>query len=335
MKIDAELEVRSPADVQALARKAEATGFDCLWFNETKHDPFVQLALAAAGTKTVQMGSSIALAFTRSPTTMAYQAWDMQSLSNGRFILGLGSQVRGHIERRFGVRWEPPAPKMREYILALRAVWKCWQEGGDLDFQGRFYKLSLMTPFFNPGPIEHPRVPVFVAGVNPVMCGVAGKVGDGLHVHPLHTRRYLREVVIKGLEKGLTSANRRRDDVQVAASVFAAVGSSEAEIRAVKEAYRQQIAFYASTRTYKGLLELHGWGDVAERLRQLSLRADWENMSEEVTDEMLGEFVVEGSWEGIGDTLMRRYDGLADRLRLYLPYDGSEKWRTLVGQFKA
>jgi probable F420-dependent oxidoreductase len=335
LKIDAEIAVASPAEAPELARKAEEFGFDCLWVNETKHDPFVQLTLAAGQTKRISLGTSIALAFTRSPTTLAYTAWDLQNLSRGRLILGLGSQVKGHIERRFGVRWESPAPKMREFVMALREVWKSWQNGGKLDFEGRFYRLDLMTPFFNPGPIEKPRIPVYIAGVNAGMCRVAGAVGDGLHVHPLHTVRYLREVVIPGVERGLAKSGRRREEVSVAASVFAAVGDTHQEIKNVKESFRQQIAFYASTRTYRRLMELHGWGDVCDRLHTRSVKGEWDKMAGEVGDEMLGEFVVEGTWEEMGRVVPRRYSGLVDRVRLYLPFDGDAKWRRLVEGFRA
>lgn len=335
MKIDAELLVESPGDSPALASKAEEFGFDGVWVNETKHDPFVQLSLAAAATREIQLGTSIAVAFTRSPTTLAYTAWDLQSLSGGRLILGLGSQVKGHIERRFGMKWESPAPKMKEYVTALRAVWQSWQTGGGLSFDGRFYKLSLMTPFFSPGPIDDPRIPVFVAGVNEGMCRVAGEVGDGLHVHPLHSTKYLREVALAGLEKGLKKAGRKRADVEVTASVFAAVGGTAAEVRALKESYRQQVAFYSSTRTYMKLMELHGWEAVGERLHELSVRGEWQKMAGEVPDEMLGEFVVEGSWTEMAAVLMERYDGLVDRVRVYLPFDGGKGWRALVSGFRA
>lgn len=335
MRIDAETAVDSPAEIAQLSRKAEQFGFDCLWVNETKHDPFVQLALAAANTKEIGIGTSIALAFTRSPMTLAYAAWDLQSLSNGRFTLGLGSQVKGHIERRFGMKWESPAPKMREVVRALRSVWQSWQTGEKLDFNGRFFRLDLMTPFFSPGPIGQPRIPVYVAGVNAGMCRVAGEVGDGLHVHPLHTVKYLKEVLEPALAKGLARGDRARGELSVAASVFAAVGNSESEIRSVKEAYRDQIAFYGSTRTYRRLMELHGWGDICDRLHELSIKGEWDKMAAEVTDEVLHEFVVEGSWEAMGQNLKSRYGDLVDRVRLYFPFDGEERWRALVAGFRA
>jgi probable F420-dependent oxidoreductase len=335
LKIDAEVAVDSPAEAAELAKKAEAYGFDCFWVNETKHDPFVQLALAAASTDRIGLGTSIALAFTRSPTTLAYTGWDLQSVSDGRFILGLGSQVKGHIERRFGMRWEAPAPKMKEVVLALRSVWGSWQSGTKLDFRGRFFNLDLMTPFFTPGPIEHPVIPVYIAGVNEGMCRVAGAVADGLHVHPLHTVRYLREVILPALAKGAAKASRKKGDVVVAASVFSAVGETRTEVREVKEAMRQQIAFYASTRSYRKVMELHGWGDVCDRLHALSAKGEWGRMPSEVTDDILSEFVVEGSWEDMGAVLRKRYGPLVDRVRLYLPFDGDEKWRELVRGFRA
>jgi len=335
LKVDAELGVGSPAEAAELARKAEAYGFDCLWVNETKHDPFVQLAIAATSTARIGLGTSIALAFTRSPTTLAYSAWDVQSVSGGRLILGLGSQVKGHIERRFGMKWEAPALKMKEVVMALKSVWGSWQSGAKLDFGGRFYHLDLMTPFFDPGPIEHPTIPVYVAAVNEGMCRVAGAVADGLHVHPLHTTRYLREVVRPALDRGASKASRRKGDVVVAASVFAAVGETRDEVRQVREAMRQQIAFYASTRSYRKVMDLHGWGDVCDRLHSLSVNGEWQKMGLEVSDDMLSEFLVEGSWNEIGGAIMSKYGDLVDRVRLYLPFDGDEKWKSLVSGFRA
>jgi probable F420-dependent oxidoreductase len=334
LKVDAEVAVKSPSEAAELAVKAEAFGFDCFWCNETKHDPFVQLALAAEHTRQIALGTSIALAFTRSPTTLAYTAWDLQSLSSGRMILGLGSQVKGHIERRFGMKWEPPAPKMKEVILGLRAVWRSWQDGGKLDFQGRFVKLDLMTPFFSPGPIADPEIPIYVAAVNPGMCRVAGAVADGIHVHPLHTVRYLREVVIPSIEEGKAKAGRVKDSFSVAASVFAAPGETESERNKVRETIRGQVAFYASTRTYRKIMDLHGWGDVCDRLHALSSKGEWQKMASEVSDQMLDEFVVEGTWKEMGGALRKRYGGLVDRVRLYMPFDGRAGWKTLIRGFR-
>ena len=334
MKIDAEVAVSDASEAAGLAQRAEEFGFDCFWVNETKHDPFVQLATAAVSTRRIGLGTSIALAFTRSPTTLAYTSWDLQSLSKGRMTLGLGSQVKGHIERRFGMRWEPPAPKMKDEVLAIRSVWKSWQDGTKLGYDGRFFHLDLMTPFFSPGPISDPAIPIFIAGVNAGMCRVAGEVADGLHVHPLHTARYLREVIDPSLAEGAKKAGRSRKDISVAASVFAAVGGTAQEIENVREAFREQISFYASTRSYRKVMELHGWGDIADRLRELSMKGEWGRMKSEVTDEVLDEFVVEGSWEAIGRTIKERYGDLVDRVRLYLPFDGDDRWRSLVNGFR-
>jgi probable F420-dependent oxidoreductase len=335
LKIDAEVMVGSPGEATGLARKAEAFGFDCFWVNETKHDPFVQLALAAEATDGMGLGTSIALAFTRSPTTLAYTAWDLQNLSRGRLILGLGSQVKGHIERRFGMRWESPAPKMKEVVLALRSVWGSWQEGKQLSFEGRYFRLDLMTPFFNPGPIEHPEIPVYMAGVNEGMCRVAGEVADGLHVHPLHTARYIREVIRPAVARGTAKAGRKESEVAIAASVFAAVGENRHEVEKAREILRGQIAFYASTRSYRRVLELHGWGDVCERLHTLSTKGEWQKMASEIGDDMLSEFMVEGSWEDIGKSIQDKYRGLVDRVRSYVHFDGDERWRRLVRSFRA
>lgn len=335
MKVDAEIAVADPIEAAGLSKKAEAFGFGCLWVNETKHDPFVQIAVAAANTEKISLGTSIALAFTRSPTTLAYAAWDLQALSKGRLILGLGSQVKGHIERRFGVKWEAPAPKMKEVVQALRAVWRSWQDGSKLDFQGRYYQLSLMTPFFSPGPIMNSEIPIYVAAVNEGMCRVAGSAADGVHVHPLHTVRYLREVIQPALAMGAARVGRKRQDVATAVSVFAVVGETESQRKRVRETMREQVAFYASTRSYRRVMELHGWGDVCDRLHVLSTGGEWRKMSSEVGDDMLDEFSVEGSWEEMGGLLKKRYAGLADRVRLYFPFDGAPHWKQFVRGFRA
>jgi probable F420-dependent oxidoreductase len=334
LKLDVELLPADLSEVPELSKRAEGFGFDGVWVNETKHDPFVQLTLAATGTSTVELGTSIALAFTRSPTTLAYSSWDVQGLSNGRLILGLGSQVKGHVERRFGMKWERPAAKMKEVVSALRAIWRSWQKGERLDFHGEFFNLDLMTPFFDPGPLERPGIPIYVAAVNPGMCRLVGEVADGLHVHPLHTKRYLEEVALPALSRGLAASGRGRESVSVAASVFAAVGRSGREVELVRNAYRNQVAFYASTRTYRRVMELQGWGDVCDELHRLSLRREWEEMGRAVPDDVLDNFVVSGTWEQMGETLRRRYAGLADRVRLYLPFDGGEAWKRLVSGFR-
>jgi len=331
---DVELATKMVSKVSTLARAADGMGVGAVWANEIRHDPFVQLALAAANSQRVRLGTAIALAFTRSPMTLAYASWDIQNLSRGRLILGLGSQVKGHIERRFGMKWEPPVARMREVIRALRSIWGAWQTGERLEFEGRFYKINLMTPFFNPGPIEHPKIPIFLAGVNSRMCVLAGELCDGLHIHPLHTVRYVKERILGSVREGLAKSGRSRHQMQLAASVFVATGKNQAELRRAREECRRQVAFYASTRTYRGVLELHGWGDACDRLHTKSVSSDWDSMSQEVSDEMLREFVLEGLWEELPGLLRDRYEGVLDRVRLYTPFDGSAGWAGLARAFK-
>jgi len=302
------------------ARKVEALGYDCLWSAETQHDPFLPLAVAATVTSKIKLGTSIAVAFPRSPMILAHISWDLAKASGGRFILGLGSQVKGHNERRFSVKFESPAPKMREVVLALRAIWDCWQNGTKLDFKGQFFRFDLMTPFFNPGPIEHPRVPVFIAGVNPAMCRVAGEVCDGLHVHPFNSPKYLRELVRPAVEEGMAKAGRPRADFTYVTASFVVVGDTEPEIAQQKQAVKQQIAFYASTRTYEPVLAVHGWQDLVPQLHRKSVEGDWKGMAELITDEMLETYAVVGSHANIATRLEERYAGLLDRTAFYQPY---------------
>jgi probable F420-dependent oxidoreductase len=302
------------------ARKVEAIGYDCLWSAETKHDPYLPLAVAATATSTIRLGTSIAVAFPRSPMITAHIAWDLQKASDGRFILGLGSQVKGHNERRFSVKYESPAAKMREIVLALRAIWDCWQNGTKLNFKGQFYRFDLMTPFFNPGPIEHPQIPVYIAGVNEYMCRVAGEVCDGLHVHPFNSPKYLRESVHPWVETGLRTSGRSRKDFTYATSSFVVVGDTEGELAAARQAVKQQIAFYASTRTYEPVLAAHGWQDLTTHLHRKSVEGDWKGKADLISDEMVETYAVTGTYEDIGAKLKERYAGLLDRTALYQPY---------------
>jgi probable F420-dependent oxidoreductase len=310
-------------DLQSLpgfARKVEALGYDCLWSAETQHDPFLPLAVAATVTSSIRLGTSIAVAFARSPMITAHIAWDLQKASQGRFILGLGSQVKGHNERRFSVKYESPAPKMREIVLALRAIWDCWQNASKLNFKGQFYRFDLMTPFFNPGPIAHPKVPVYLAAVNEHMCRVAGEVGDGLHVHPFNSPKYLRESVRPWVEQGLRASGREQGDFVYTTSTFVVVGDTDAERAVAKQAVKQQIAFYASTRTYEPVLAAHGWQDLTAHLHRKSVEGDWKGMADLITDEMVDTYAVTGTYDDLGELIKQRYAGLLDRTALYQPY---------------
>jgi probable F420-dependent oxidoreductase len=316
-------------DVPGLAQAAEAVGFDAIWTSETQHDPFLPLTHVAAATSRLHFGTAVAIAFARSPMLVAHTAWDLAKQSNGRFMLGLGTQVQAHIERRFGMTWSPPVPRLREYVQALRAVWTAWQTGSRLNFRGSEYKLTLMTPFFSPGPIDRPDVSIFIAGVGTPLCKLAGEVADGFHVHPYHTRRYLSEVVLPAIAEGVKKADRIQEAIEIATMAFVALNKDEIA------AQRQQVAFYASTPSYRPVLDLHGWGRVGEELGSLAARGKWAEMPQLITDEILETFVIIGSWDDIADKLHAKYGGLLDRVGLYRPFVPGvedEQWRQLVNR---
>src|SRR5215212_233873 len=315
------------------ARAAESLGFAGLWSSETKHDAFLPLAIAAGATERIDLGTSVAIAFSRSPMEVAQTAWDLQDLSAGRFILGLGTQVKAHISRRFSMPWDRPAARLREYILALREIWESFQNEGPLEFKGEFYRHTLMTPFFDPGPIGHPEIPVYIAGVNTRLAALAGELGDGFHVHPFHSPEYVRRTVIPAIAEGASKEGRDPGAVELATSVFVVTGESEEEIEEGREKMRSQISFYASTPTYRTVLEAHGWQDVGEELGKLAREKRWNEMPGLVTDEMLGAFAVEAAPDELGAALRERYTGLIDRVALYIPFVSGERnsfWRTVV-----
>jgi probable F420-dependent oxidoreductase len=326
MKIDVSVLTPNLLDMPELARAAEAAGFAGLWTSETRHEPFLPLALAAEHTTRIELGTAIAVAFARSPTNLAHLAWDLARASHGRFILGLGTQVKAHVERRFGMPWESPTPKLREMILAIRALWQAWQGDGRVNFRGEFFKITLMTPFFNPGPIDQPDIPIYVAGVNEHLCRLAGELCQGLHVHPFHTTKYLREFVLPNIERGAASANRTRADVKLASTIF--VASDDAE----QQAARAQIAFYASTPTYRTVLALHGWEATGEKLSGLAARGRWDAMPALVTDEMLDAVAIVAPREQVPARIRERYTGLLDRVAFYLPFvpADADQWREVI-----
>jgi probable F420-dependent oxidoreductase len=337
MKIDTNIAVSGLREVPAMAQAAEAIGFDGIWASETSHDSFLMSTLMAEHTRHVRLGTAIAVAFPRSPGTLAYLAWDLAALSNGRFVLGLGSQVKAHNERRFGVKWEAPVAKLREVILALRALWDTWQNGTQLNFRGQFFKLTLMSPFFNPGPIAHPHIPIYIAGVNQGMCRLAGELGDGFHVHPFHSVRYLREVTLPTIEEGLHINGRQRSDIELVSNVFVIPSDTATERKAASRRVRQQIAFYASTPSYAPVMELHGWGDVREQLSRLAAKRRWTEMPALISDEMLHVFALSGTWEELPGKIKTRYEGLLDRVMYYLPFLPGEmdgQWRRAIEAFK-
>lgn len=328
MLLDALLPSTSLRDVPAIARAAEEFGFAGLWSSETQHDPLLPLALAAEHTQRLTLGTALAVAFARTPGAVAYPAWDLAQASRGRFILGLGTQVRAHIERRFGGEWpESPAGRMREFIASVRALWTSWQTGEKLDYRGRHYKLTLMSPFFDPGPIDTPAIPVYLAGVNPTMCRLAGEAADGLLVHPYHTRKYLDEVVRPAVAEGEQRSGRAPGSAALFVTAFVVPEPSMAG------AIRAQIAFYASTPAYKPVMECHGWGEAADELSRRARHGAWAEMGDLISDAMLDAFAVVAPWQDLGAALARRYRGRAARLAIYLPFRPGERdefWRDLA-----
>lgn len=324
--------------VEEAADRAVRLGFDGFFTAETSHDPFMPLALAAKATAHLTLGTAIAVAFPRSPTIMAHLAWDLANLSQGRFILGMGTQVKAHITRRFAGEWFSPGPRMRDYLLAMRAIFNTWQTGEPLQYEGAFYRLSLMTPFFNPGPIEHPDVPLAIAGVGPYMARLAGELCQGFHVHPFHTVRYLDEVVLPQMKSGAEAAGRNLSEIQRITTVFIVTGRDQAQIEKSMGPVKAQIAFYASTPDYAAVLELHGW-DVAEQLRSMSRRGQWAEMAELIPDEMVEEVAVVAPLDRLGDAIRRRYGDRIQRVGYYSPdkYGGlsDEDWAALVSATKA
>lgn len=337
MKLDAAVPIDAhPLPLIAhLAQAAEELGFAGLWTPETGHDAFLPLVLAAEHTRRITLGTAVAIAFPRSPMVTAQIAWDLAAYAQGRFILGLGTQIRAHIERRFGMPWGAPLARLREYIQALRAIWDCWQNGTQLDFRGQFYQHTLMTPFFSPGPIVHPDIPIYIAGVNTGLAQLAGELGDGFHVHPLNSVKYIQEIVKPNIAIGAERANRSPDAVTLAGSVFVISGHNEVATEALRASVRQQIAFYASTPTYRAILACHGWEHVGEKLSRLAATRRWAEMPALISDEMLHTFAVEASPAQLGSALRERYAGLLDRIALYMPFqpgEDDETWRDWIAE---
>jgi probable F420-dependent oxidoreductase len=322
-------------EAPARAAAARDSGYDGLESFELQHDPFLLAALAVGGAPGLDYGTSIAVAFARSPMTVAYSAWDLQALTGGRFHLGLGSQVKAHIERRFSMPWSHPAARMREYILALRAIWASWQNGAKLDFDGEFYRHTLMTPMFSPGPLPSGPPRVLLAAVGDAMTRVAGEVADGLIAHSFTTRRYIREVTLPTLQTGLDRGGRDRKDFDLVYAPFVVTGTDEKEMAASAAAARERIAFYASTPSYRGVLELHGWGDLQTSLNTLARQGKWQEMGGLIDDGMLAEFAVIAPLGELPAAYANWVGGLADRTS-FTPPEGVDAEATgeLIGSIK-
>ncbi len=331
MKLDAALPALPLSEVPRLAEAAESIGFDALWAAETQHDAFLPCTLIAEHSTRLRFGTAIAVSFARSPANLAYTAWDLAAQSGGRFILGLGTQVKAHIERRFGMPWPNSVTgKLREQILAIRSLWDCWQHGTRLNFRGSHYRLTLMTPFFNPGPIDHPEIPIYIAGVNTGLARLAGELCDGFVVHPFHSPRYLKDVILPAVEAGLHKSGRKRQDISLSVTAFVATSPEE------EASARSGLAFYASTPSYRPVMALHGWEGIAEKLSAHAARGEWDPMPSLLTDEMLRTFCLVVAESDLAPALKERYSGLADRVTLYSAFNPGEKdafWRRLAASF--
>jgi probable F420-dependent oxidoreductase len=335
MKVDGAIAL-DPLDAADSARAAEKAGYDGAWCPETNHDPFVSLTLAAEHTGRLEIGTSIAVAFARNPMSMATTANDLQLLSKGRLMLGLGSQIRPHIEYRFSMPWSHPAPRMREFIAAMRAIWASWNDGTRLGFRGDYYTHTLMTPFFNPGPNPYGPPNVFLAGVGRLMTRVAGEVCDGFLCHGFTTERYLKEVTIPALEKGRAKVGKTLDGFEVAGSCFVVTGATDEEVKAADAMVRSQIAFYGSTPAYRAVLDLHGWGDLYKELNYLSKEGEWAKMADLIDDEVLGTFAVVAEPDRVAPELLERYGGVVTRVSFYMPgTTDAAKWSGVVEALQA
>ena len=326
-------------DVGEAAREREEVGYSGLWTAETAHDPFLPLVLAAEHTQEIELGTQIAVAFARNPMLLANIGWDLQSYSKGRFILGLGSQIKPHITKRFSMEWSHPAPRMREMIMAVRAIWDTWLNGTPLDFRGEFYKHTLMTPFFAPpaadlGDFGVPKI--FLAGVGELMTEVAGEVCDGFICHGFTTEKYLREVTLPALERGRAKAGKTMEGFEMTGPMFVVTGNDAEEMERAAQGTRQQIAFYGSTPAYRGVLELHGWGGVQDELNALSKQGKWKEMGDLIDDDMLNAFAVVAEPEAVAPELGKRFADVMNRIAFYVPYASNpERWRAVMEEVKA
>jgi probable F420-dependent oxidoreductase len=330
--LDAQISPLTPlSQVPEVARAAEETGFDVVWVAETQHNPFLPCALVAEHTKRLRFGTAIAVSFARSPAVMAHTAWDLAEASEGRFILGLGTQVKAHIERRFGMTWPGSVVgKLGEQIGAIRAFWRAWQVGERLSYKGEYYNITLSSPFFTPPPIKYPEIPIYIAGVNTGLARLAGESADGFHAHPFHTPGYLEEVILPAIGEGTAKAERSRQDVSVVTHAFVVTNSQE------REFVRQQVSFYASTPSYRRVMEHHGWGEIREKLSDLASKQRWAEMPGLIDDTILAYFATVADADELAGALRERYEGIADRITVYVPFVPGERdgfWRQLCKGF--
>jgi len=319
MEVDTSIPLDDWQAIAGVARRAESLGFDGVMAPEIQNDPFIPLAFAAAATEHLRLGTAVAIAFPRSPMVVANLGYDLQRNSRGRFVLGLGTQVKGHNERRFSVRWDSPGPRLKEYVEALRAIWRSWEHKEPLRYEGKFYQFTLMTPEFAPPPTGLSPVPVTIAAVQPYMLRLSGEVCDGVRLHGFCTKRYLEEVALPAIDEGLRRRGSDRKRFEIWGGGFIATGKDADEVRRAVEETRYRIAFYGSTRTYSGVLSLHGWDEQAAKLHELSKRGQWSEMAKVVSDEMVETFTAVAPYDRLVAALQDRFGGLSDRIALGFP----------------
>lgn len=331
MKFDVAIFPDDLNTIPDIAKKVEDLGFDGLWTAEAQHNPFLPIPLAAHNTSTLELGTAIALAFPRSPMVTAQIAWDLAAQSDGRFMLGLGTQIAVHIVKRFSAQWDgKPVSQLREYIEAMRKIWDAFQNQSGLRYRGKHYSFGVLPPFFNPGAIEHPEIPIYIAGVGSALCRLAGEMCDGFHVHPFHTTKYLREVTRPAIQEGADKTGRSIEDVALTSSVFVVTGRNEEDIQRNMIEIKSQIAFYASTPSYHKVLHKHGWGDFGEKMNKMTKENKWDVMWKEVPDDIFHEFAVVAPPDELPYAVREKYDGLLDRVAYYFPFDPSDESRQIV-----
>jgi probable F420-dependent oxidoreductase len=338
MRVETNLRESDLSQVAEDATEAEALGYDGITASETQHNPFLPLVLAAEHSQHLRLSTAVVIAFPRSPMITAYEAWDLQRYSQGRFVLGLGTQVKGHNERRYGITWSPPGPRLRDYIGALRAIWSAWQNGSALKYEGDHYRLTLMTPAFDPGPNPQAHIPIHIAAINPYLCRLVGEVCDGLHLHSFNTPEYLRSVILPNVQAGLEKSGRSRAQLDIGGSGFLATGRTQEDVERGREIARARIAFYGSTRTYHPVLAAHGWLGLGEDLHELSLRGEWAQMTRRVPDDVVDAFTTNGTYDEIVPRLRARFSGLVDTVSFPVHPNSEaerEQLQSLIAEIKA
>jgi probable F420-dependent oxidoreductase len=335
MKVDGALAMEKLEETGPAARRLEDMGFDGGFSFEGRHDPFLPLVDAARATERLELGTAIAVAFARNPMICAHQANDLQLLSGGRFILGLGTQIEPHIVKRFSMPWSKPAARMREFVLAIKAIFQTWETGERLSFRGEFYTHTLMTPFFNPGPNPHGAPPIFLAGVGPRMVEVCGEVADGFFVHPLHTPDYLRSVTLPALHKGASAAGRDPQSCEISCQTIVCLGSTDEEVERARQKARGQVSFYGSTPAYRGVLDHHGYGDLQPKLNRMSKEGKWLDMMGEIDDDLLDMIAVSGTPADVAQRLLQRNDFAARSMLIVYDEAGAGALQDLLSALKA